>query len=55
MPESDCGICNKLINCAGVLTSQVEFQTLTAKLLCELVDAIQTLVVQLQTEAVDSG
>ena len=50
MPENDCGICDKLINCSGSLNSPVEFQTLIAKLLCELVDSIQTLVAELQEE-----
>lgn len=43
MPENDCGICNKLINCAGTLITRVEFQTLVGKLLCEGVDSLNTL------------
>lgn len=43
MPQNDCGICNKLINCAGVLHSKEEFQTLIAKLLCEGIDSFAEL------------
>ena len=38
MPENDCGICDKLINCGGSIITTEEFQTLVVKLLCEGVD-----------------
>ena len=47
MPESDCGICDKLINCSGSLNSKESFQTLVAKLLCEGVDSFAALAVQI--------
>ena len=50
MPENDCGICDKLIHCSGSIINPTEFQTLIAKLLCELVDAIQTLVTELEED-----
>ena len=43
MPEHDCGICDKLINCSGSLNSKESFQTLVAKLLCEGIDSFAEL------------
>jgi len=44
MPESDCGLCNLLINCGGAVRTQEQFFTLAAKLLCEGVDVLGDLV-----------
>jgi len=41
MPESDCGLCDLLINCGGHVVTQEQYQTLVAKLACELVTLIQ--------------
>ena len=53
MPNSDCGLCDLLINCNGHVTTPEQFQTLVAKLLCEGVDSFAELSVLITAMAAD--